>query len=153
MGHADRAAPSQLHRIVTIPVSRGTARSLAWPAMSDLRRRLGRDGERAAEAHLRRRGYEVIERNFRTREGELDLIGFDGTTIVFCEVKTRRAGSRERWESLGETKRRQVRTMAAIWLATQTSRPRSAELRFDAIAVAFDAQGRLVGLDHLEGAF
>ena len=101
--------------------------------MSDLRRRLGRDGERAAEAHLRRRGYEVIERNFRTREGELDLIGFDGTTIVFCEVKTRRAGSREPWESLGQAKRRQVRTMAAIWLATQTSRPtiRGAALRRD----------------------
>ena|SRR5687768_5835362 len=121
--------------------------------MSDLRTRLGREGERVAEAHLRRRGYRVIERNFRTREGELDLIGFDGATIVFCEVKTRRAGTREPWESLGPAKRRQVRTMAAIWLATRQSRPRAAELRFDAIAVAFDARGDLAGLDHLEGAF
>ena len=110
-------------------------------------------GERAAEDHLRRRGFEVLDRNYRTRAGELDLVCFDGITIVFCEVKARRAGSGAPWDALGDAKRRQVRLMAATWLAQRESRPRAAELRFDAIGVVFDARDRLVALDHLEGAF
>ena len=60
----------------------------------DLRQRLGSAGERLAAEHLERRGFEIVERNYRTRWGELDLIAFDGRVLVFCEVKTRRAGSR-----------------------------------------------------------
>lgn len=119
----------------------------------DLRGRMGAAGERAAEAHLRRRGFDVLERNYRRRCGELDLICFDGTTIVFCEVKSRRTGSGAPWEALGHAKQRQVRMMAAIWLAERTERPRAAELRFDAIGVVFDARDQMVALDHLEGAF
>ena len=119
----------------------------------DQRSHLGRLGERAAEEHLRRLGFAVVERNYRTRAGELDLVCFDGITIVFCEVKARRAGSGAPWEALGPAKRRQVRLMAATWLAQRSSRPRAAELRFDAIGVVFDGRDRLVSLDHLEGAF
>lgn len=119
----------------------------------DLRRTLGEAGERAAEAHLRGLGFGVLERNYRTRRGELDLVCFDGATIVFCEVKTRRAGSGAPWDALGEAKRKQVRQMAATWLAERTNRPRAAELRFDAIGVVVDARGQIVDLDHLEAAF
>ncbi len=119
----------------------------------DLRDRLGRAGERAAEAHLRRRGFEVLDRNYRLRAGELDLIAFDGTTIVFCEVKSRRAGSGSPWDALGPRKQRQVRAMAAAWLSQRAERPTAAELRFDAIGVVFDAHDRLLALDHLEAAF
>lgn len=119
----------------------------------DLRRRLGRSGERAAEAHLRHQGFEVLERNYRTRWGELDLVCFDGATIVFCEVKSRRAGGGGPWEALGERKRAQVRRIAARWLAERRDRPRAAHLRFDAIGVVVDGHDRVVALEHLEAAF
>ena len=100
-----------------------------------------------------RLGFEVIARNHRTRWGELDLIAFDGETIVFVEVKTRRAGSGAPFDKLGPAKQRQVRQMASDWLNGTTGRPRAAELRFDEIGVLVDARGRLAGLEHLEAAF
>jgi putative endonuclease len=103
---------------------------------------------------VERLGYDVVTRNHRTRFGELDLVAFDGTTLVFCEVKTRRAGpGSSPWDALGEGKQGQVRRMAAAWLAETVDRPRAPELRFDAIGVTVDARGALVALDHLEGAF
>jgi putative endonuclease len=122
-------------------------------AMGDLRARLGAAGERAAEEHLRRRGFRTLERNYRRRCGEIDLVCFDGTTLVFCEVKSRRAGSGLPWDALGATKQRQVRAMARQWLAERADRPSATELRFDAIGVVFDARGRMVDLEHLEAAF
>jgi putative endonuclease len=114
---------------------------------------LGRLGEDHAATHLERRGFRLLARNHRTRFGELDLVGFDGVTIVFAEVKSRRAGSGSPWEALDEHKCRQVRRMALAWLADAPDRPHAAELRFDAIGVVIDARGRLVRLDHLEAAF
>lgn len=49
----------------------------------------GRQGEERAEALLKKRGYRIIERNYRSRYGEIDLVAMDGETIVFVEVKTR----------------------------------------------------------------
>jgi putative endonuclease len=116
---------------------------------------LGRRGEELAAAHFERLGYDVLARNHRTRFGELDLVVYDPEerTIVFCEVKTRRAGAPSPWHNLHELKRRQVRTMGAAWLAEVTDRPWSAELRFDAVGIVLDADGALVRLDHLEAAF
>ena len=51
---------------------------------------LGSEGERAAAAFLEARGYRILERNYRTKLGELDLIAEDGDTLVFVEVKVRR---------------------------------------------------------------
>ncbi|HYH90170.1 MAG TPA: YraN family protein [Solirubrobacteraceae bacterium] len=118
----------------------------------DPRHSLGRLGERLAAEHLERLGYRVIARNYRTRFGELDLVVCDDEVLVFCEVKTRRAGG-EPWESLGEAKRRQVRSMGRAWLSEAHDRPRTSELRFDAIGVSIDRDGALVRLDHIEGAF
>ena len=96
----------------------------------------------------------VVARNHRTRWGEIDLVVHDGTVLVFVEVKTRRASGRGGpWEALRERKRAQVRRMAAAYLADVQDRPRSTDLRFDAIGVVIDPRGRLVRLDHLEGAF
>jgi putative endonuclease len=120
---------------------------------TDLRRGLGRRGEQLAAAHLERLGFDVLERNYRTRWGELDLVGFDGRIIVFCEVKTRRAGSGPPFEALHDGKQRRVRRMAASWLTERPDRPRADDLRFDAIGVTIDAQGALVAVDHLEAAF
>src|SRR5215218_5547619 len=110
----------------------------------DLRQALGRLGERLAAEHLERLGYRIVARNHRTRFGELDLVAADEETIVFCEVKTRRAGSGAPWDALDERKRKQVRSMGSAWLS---------ETHFDAIGVLIDRQGALVELVHLEGAF
>jgi putative endonuclease len=121
----------------------------------DPRRLLGRRGEDLALAHLERLGYALLARNHRTRFGELDLVVFDGATIAFVEVKTRRLPGRAgtSLEAFSPAKTTQVRRMAAAWLAQVESRPRAADLRFDAIAVTLDERGGLVRLDHLEGAF
>jgi putative endonuclease len=121
----------------------------------DPRRHLGDIGEQLALEHLERLGYELVMRNHRTRWGEIDLVVHDGRSLVFVEVKTRRASGEGRgpWEALHGAKQRQVRRMAAAFLAEVSERPRSAELRFDAIGVVIDPRGRLVALDHVEAAF
>jgi putative endonuclease len=119
----------------------------------DDRQHTGRLGERLAEAHFTRLGFTALARNHQTRWGELDLVVSDGTTLVFCEVKTRRLGSGEPFDNLHAAKRAQVRKMAAVWLAEVIDRPWHDDLRFDAVGVVVDASDQLVRLDHLEGAF
>jgi putative endonuclease len=123
----------------------------------DRRRSLGAVGEQIAAEHFVRRGFSVVDRNFRTRWGELDLVACDGRVIVFCEVKTRRVIRADvvvdPLESVHPHKRSQVRSMAGRWLAERRDRPRAAELRFDVIGITLDGAGRLVRLDHLEAAF
>ena len=122
---------------------------------TDPRSQLGRLGEQLAAEHLIRRGFRIVERNYRTRWGELDIVAFDGRTLAFCEVKTRRrtAAGRSPLESVHARKRSRVRRMAARWLAERTDRPYAENVRFDAIGVTLDAAGRLLALEHLEGAF
>ena len=117
------------------------------------RQHLGRLGERLAAEHFSRLGFEVLARNHYTRFGELDLVLSDGATLVFCEVKARRAGTGEPFDNLHPVKQSQVRRMAAAWLMEVTDRPWHDDLRFDAIGVVIDADDRLVRLDHVEGAF
>jgi putative endonuclease len=122
---------------------------------SDPRRRLGQLGEQLAAEHLVRRGFEIVERNYRTRWGELDIVAYDGRILAFCEVKSRRVAHdrRKAFEALHTPKRSQVRKMAACWLIERSQRPFANEVRFDAIGVTFSPDGRLLGIEHLEGAF
>jgi putative endonuclease len=120
---------------------------------SDLRHALGRQGEDLAVAHLERLGLVVLDRNYRTRFGELDVIADDGRALVFVEVKTRRAGSRVPFDSIGADKQSRVRARAVEWMRERLDRPYRPEIRFDAIGVTIDAHGRLVALEHLEAAF
>jgi putative endonuclease len=122
---------------------------------TDPRHRLGALGEQLAAEHLVRRGFRILERNYRTRWGELDIVAFDGQTLAFCEVKTRRIGQGDGtpFESLHEGKRRRVRKMAGSWMRERGARPVARAIRCDAIAVTFDRAGRLVAIEHLEGAF
>jgi putative endonuclease len=125
----------------------------------DSRRALGELGEHMASEHLIRAGYTILATNFRTRFGELDLVAADPRCLVFCEVKTRIAGTRRGpcgpLDAIGPRKRVQVRAMAREWLASRdpSERPWRPELRFDAIGVLMSRSGRLVSLDHLENAF
>ena len=117
----------------------------------DLRRGVGTAGEAMVARHYEVAGYEIVDRNWRCREGELDLVVRADGLLVFCEVKTRREGGRP-WESLPPRKRRQVRRMVAAYLATVEDRPRVPHIRIDAIGVVVDSRDRLLALDHLEGA-
>jgi hypothetical protein len=67
------------------PTIDATARSVR-DVSNDPRHRLGALGERLAAEHLIRRGFRIVERNYRTRWGELDIVAFDGQTLAFCEV-------------------------------------------------------------------
>lgn len=126
---------------------------------TDSRRARGALGERLAERHLAAAGYALVERNFRTRYGELDLVAADAQVLVFCEVKTRVEGSlrgpASPLEAIGPDKRRRLRLMAAQWLASRAGdeRPAPALLRFDAIGVTLTRAGGLARLEHVEEAF
>ena len=126
----------------------------------DLRRSKGSLGEHIAERHLVRHGYEIVERNFRTRYGELDLIAADARCIVFCEVKTRvdggRSGPALALEAIGPRKRRRVRAMARQWLTDRSGRegrPFRSRLRFDAIGITLSPSGAVLALEHVRDAF
>lgn len=121
--------------------------------MNDARHTRGRQGEELAARHFEALGFEVLARNHHTRYGELDLVAYDGETLVFAEVKTRLAGSGEPFDNLHERKRSQVRRIALAWLTETPERPFGARLRFDGVAVLLDRSGELVRLDHLEAAF
>jgi putative endonuclease len=117
------------------------------------RQSLGRLGERLAAEHLERLGYRIFERNHRTRYGEIDLVAYDQRRLVFVEVKTRRSGPGRPLDKVDWRKQGQVRSMARAWLAENPDRPYRPEVRFDAIGITVDSTGRLVELEHLEGAF
>lgn len=129
----------------------------------DGRRRLGALGEQLAAEHLRRLGFTIVQRNVRTRHGEIDLIAVDGKrTLVFAEVKTRRAASSRRglcpeeqplaW--LKRSQRSRLRRLALAWLhESAATRPHAQTIRFDAIGVILDGHDGLLRLDHIEGAW
>jgi putative endonuclease len=121
----------------------------------DSRRRLGALGEQLAADHLVARGYRVLERNFRTRYGELDLVALEGRFLVFCEVKTRLGAPAPfaPLTSVGPRKRAQLRRMAGRWLHERGRGPGAPEARFDVIGISLDRAGRLLSLDHVENAF
>lgn len=128
----------------------------------DPRRKLGRRGEELATAHLHRLGFSPLGRNVRTRHGEIDLIAFDGRTLIFVEIKTQRVAAhahtgRPDQQPLARLRPRQrarLRRLAVAWLAdAKHIRPTAHTIRFDAIGVLLDTRERLVRLDHLEGAW
>lgn len=110
--------------------------------MSDERKVLGGEGERAAERFLRRQRYKILERNYRNSLGEIDLIALDGRTVVFVEVKTRRgAGYGSPLEAVDARKQRQIIRVAKSFLAHHRLHDR--EARFDVVGVWRDGD-RLV---------
>lgn len=119
------------------------------------RQELGRWGEELAVKHLRAQGMQVLDRNWRCREGELDVVAREGAAIVFVEVKARSGlGYGEPAEAVSPVKARRIRVLAARWLAEQREAGRCGggwDLRFDVVSVL-----RTNGLPevlHLRAAF
>jgi putative endonuclease len=111
---------------------------------------LGAIGEQRALDHYERLGFRLLERNYRTRGGEIDLVVCDERCTVFAEVKTRRSGGLDPLLSITADKRRRMRALAAAWLADHPGRARTATVRIDAVAVVLDPTGRLVSLEQFE---
>ncbi|HXW35044.1 MAG TPA: YraN family protein [Acidimicrobiales bacterium] len=123
--------------------------------MAGSRQALGARGEQAVASHYLDAGYELLSRNWRCSEGELDLVLVDRSKhlLVFCEVKTRRTDAfGSPLEAVTYAKRKRLRRLAALWLGSQpgsavpsqgfASSRRSFDLRFDVAAVRVHA-GRL----------
>lgn len=102
--------------------------------MTRARQVLGAAGEDLSAAWYEERGYQVLARNWRCRQGELDLVLRFGSTVVFCEVKTRSSlafGSP--LEAVTPVKQQRIRRLAAAWL--HESAGHASDIRFDVAAV------------------
>lgn len=118
----------------------------------DGRAALGRWGEDLAVQHLQAAGCEVLARNWRCREGELDVVVRDGDVLVFVEVKARSGrGFGEPAEAVTPVKARRLHRLACRWLE-QHRPPGRHDLRFDVVSVVRPRDGR-PEVVHLRGAF
>ncbi len=125
--------------------------------MANTRQRLGKAAEDLVAARLLTAGWEIVERNARTRYGELDIVALDGRTLVFVEVKAGRSGATFGPErpvlSIDFRKQRRIRRLATAWMSERHDLPRYDEIRFDAVGVTYDRAGCVADYEHLEGAF
>ncbi len=116
----------------------------------DGRKKLGAWGESVAAHHLEAEGYQIVERNWRCRHGEIDLVVRAGSEWVFVEVKTRRGremGSPE--EALTSYKSKKLIQLAQIYLADHDL---DVDWRIDLIAVELDRSGKLLRCEQIENA-
>ena len=121
------------------------------PLPPDHRAALGAYGERVAVRALTDAGLRVLDRNWRCRDGELDVVARDGDALVFCEVKTRTGtGYGHPAEAVTARKRRRLRVLASAWLAAHDRR--AADLRFDVVGVQVPPRGP-ARVTHLRNAF
>jgi putative endonuclease len=120
-------------------------------ARPDGRRALGARGEALAADRYLAAGYEVLDRNWRCRQGELDLVLHRDRVLVFCEVKTR---SSDRFgapiEAITRAKRQRIRVLAGRWL--DDHKPVVREVRFDVASVLLGRDGVVV-VEVMESAF
>ena len=111
---------------------------------------LGKEGERIAEQYLKKKGYRLIERNYRCAAGELDLIVLDHRVVVFVEVKTRTGdGFGSPFEAVEFRKQRKMIQAAQYFLAEKKLQQRDA--RFDVVGISWP--GRAPMVEHIENAF
>jgi len=111
---------------------------------------LGKEGERIAEQYLKRKGYKVVERNYRCAAGEVDLIVLDRRVIVFVEVKTRTGhGFGTPLEAVQPRKQRKMMQAAQFFLSQKKLHQRDA--RFDVVGISWPAREPVI--EHVENAF
>jgi putative endonuclease len=114
-----------------------------------LGRLLGDRGEREAARFLRRHGFRILVRGYRTPRGEIDLIARDGDTLVFVEVKTRRSG--EPAEAVTPEKQRRL-TLAALQFLKE-HRLLEQRSRFDVVAIVWPDGHHAPTVEHIRAAF
>ena len=112
---------------------------------------VGSYGERVAERHLREAGLEILARNWRCAEGEIDIVARERDALVICEVKTRSSltfGAPA--EAITRKKADKLRRLAYLWL--QDHPGGGVDVRFDVVSVTRQRAGAAV-VEHLRGAF
>ena len=129
----------------------GPSPELRWGRPLSRRSPPGAWGEELALRHLLSRGYELVERNYRTRYGELDLILRQGNTLVFVEVKLRRGtGFGDPLEAVTPRKQCAIRSLAEQYLSERD--PTFDAVRFDVVGILADGDGP-PRVHHLKDAF
>ncbi|WP_298267916.1 YraN family protein [Geobacter sp.] len=121
------------------------------PGTEDSKRVLGSMGEDLAVSFLKGLRYRILERNFRCKGGEIDIVAQDGTTLVFVEVKSRRTmvyGPPQL--AVTSFKQRQISKAALTWLASR--RRLDSGARFDVVAITFQPTGEPY-VEHFVNAF
>jgi putative endonuclease len=115
------------------------------------RRDTGILGERLAQDFLKKRGYRILETNYRCPQGEIDIITKHKESLVFIEVRTKSSlkfGSPE--ESITQTKKAKIKTAAAQYQQTHRNLPQL--WRIDMVAVELDQKGKLSRIELIENA-
>lgn len=113
-------------------------------------KRLGSEGESVALQFLKKQGYTIIQRNFKTQIGEIDIIAKDGETIVFVEVKTRKNDTfGAPYESVNTAKRQKMKNVALLYLKKQK---KELPARFDVISINCLQNGQK-DIRHIRDAF
>lgn len=114
---------------------------------------LGNRGEKAAAAYLEQKGYAILERQYRTPIGEIDLIARDGETLAFVEVKTRRSARYGAPSAaVGREKQRHIIRSAQWYMMEKQRQGEVPPCRFDVIEVYASPSGAW-NVRHLENAF
>jgi putative endonuclease len=119
--------------------------------MSSKRKEVGAIGEKLAADFLKKRGYKIIQRNFRCREGEIDIIAQKDECLVFVEVRTKKNtafGTPE--ESVTLSKREKLISLANAYIQAYNKPPQS--WRIDVVAVELTPDNRVSRLEHIENA-
>jgi putative endonuclease len=110
---------------------------------------LGREGEQAAVSYLEGLGFRILDRNWRSADGEIDIVAVERHTFVVCEVKTRSGtGYGTPLEAVGYAKRRRLRRLAAQWLAAHGIR--FDQIRIDVVGLLRDGAGGFT-VEHVRG--
>lgn len=119
--------------------------------MTEERKRLGERGEDAAASYLERCGMTIVDRNWRTKSGEVDLIALDGECLVLVEVKTRKTVAKGTPDAaVTPGKQRRYRRLAEAYL--QHAGLSETRVRFDVISILVIAEDRAL-LRHHRAAF
>ena len=120
--------------------------------MLDSPKEVGAKGEKLAAKFLKRKGYKVIQRNYKCKLGEIDIVAEHNGTIVFVEVKTRQTqefGSPQ--SSVTATKRGQISRVALSYIRDKKLVDQAC--RFDVIGITFPPESRKPEIEHIENAF
>jgi putative endonuclease len=131
-------------------IGEAMSRLPAWRPDMNSRATLGRRGEEVAAEHLRRRGYQILERNVRSRYGEIDLVAKDGDCLVFVEVRSVRSTALLPEESITARKRSRMARLGMLYL--QEHGAEDASWRADVIAITFGSAGGPDRIEHYVNA-
>jgi putative endonuclease len=115
-----------------------------------MKQSLGSEGEALAAEFLRKKGYRIIAKNYKTSIGEIDIIAKDGDTFVFLEVKTRTNETfGYPFEAVNGHKRRKIKNVALLFLKRMKE---EVPARFDVLSISSTGDGRQE-ITHIKDAF